>query len=80
MPNLPRFTLSFNVNKERWVLKNKTGQVVKSFDTKDDATKRGVLKRAVGNNGGSVRIEKVRGGFQEERTFPPSADPHRSPG
>jgi hypothetical protein len=55
-------------------------RVIKSFSTKDDATKRGVLKHAVGSEGGSVKIQKLNGRFQEERTFPKKADPSESRG
>jgi hypothetical protein len=34
------------------------------FDTKADATAGDVLKRALGEDGGSMRIEKLRGGYQ----------------
>lgn len=46
---------------------------MKSFKTKEAATKGGVLKKAVGK--GSVRIHKVNGRIQEERTYPRSRDP-----
>jgi hypothetical protein len=39
-----------------------------------------VLSRALGKEGGSVKIEKISGGYQEERTFPRSADPRKSKG
>lgn len=55
-------------------------KVVKRFETKEDATAGGVLKKALGPEGGSVRIEKKHGGYQEERTFPRSKDPRRSKG
>ncbi len=81
MPKLPKFTLTFNDSKERWDLKkDKTDLLVKTFPTKDDATKRGALKKAVGENGGSVKIQTKEGDFQEERTYPSSADPHKSKG
>ena len=50
------------------------------FDTKADATKGGVLKNVIGVEGGSVKIHKVNGRFDEERTFPGSKDPHSSKG
>lgn len=79
--NLRRFTLAYDRQNEDWKLeKDGSRQVVKRFDTKEDATAGGVLKRAIGKEGGSVRIEKVRGGYQEERTFPRSKDPRKSPG
>lgn len=78
---LPKFTLSYSKRNGDWVLKKDKGaQVVKTFETKDDATKRGVLKKAVGKGGGSVKIQTQEGDYQEERTYPPSADPHSSKG
>jgi hypothetical protein len=81
MARLPKYTLSFNEKKDRWDLTNdNTDRVIKSFDTKEKATKGGVLKRAVGGDGGSVKIQTADGHFQEERTYPSSADPHSSKG
>lgn len=77
---LPKFTLVFNEKKDTWDLeKDKTGQVVKRFDTKEDATAGGVLKRAIGGEG-SVKIQKMNGKIEEERTFPKGEDPTQSPG
>lgn len=81
MARLPKFTLTQNEAKSRWDLKNDSSdKVVKSFDKKADATSRGALRKAVGSEGGSVKIQKENGRFQEERTFPKSKDPKRSPG
>jgi len=81
MTKLPKFTLSHNDKKDRWDLrKDKSHELVKSFDVKAKATKGGVLERAVGKGGGSVKIEKVSGRYQEERTYPRSADPKESKG
>ena len=47
-------------------------------DTKGDA-----LNKSMGfmrDHGGSMRIHKENGRIQEERTYPRSADPRRSPG
>jgi hypothetical protein len=78
---LPKFTLDYNEKRERWDLeKDKTNKVVKSFETKEEATAGGVLKKAVGSEGGSVKIQKENGKFQEERTYPKSADPKKSKG
>ena len=80
MGNLPKFTLTKNQQKDRWDLEqDKTGKVVKSWDTKAEATKGGVLERAIGGEG-SVKIQKENGRIQEERTFPRSEDPRKSPG
>ncbi|MDO9184141.1 MAG: DUF2188 domain-containing protein, partial [Bacteriovorax sp.] len=76
MVNLKKFTLSFDKKQENWKLENdKTDRVIKRFDTKENATGGGVLKKTIGKNGGSVRIEKKHGGYDEERTFPRSRDP-----
>jgi hypothetical protein len=81
MARLPKLTLSFDQKKENWKLENdQSDKVVRRFETKDDATAGGVLKKALGTEGGSVRIEKKHGGYQEERTFPRSKDPRQSKG
>ena len=81
MPKLPKYTLEHNERTERWdLVKDVTDRTVKSFTTKETATKGGVLERAVGPDGGSVKIQKVNGRFQQERTYPGSKDPKKSPG
>ena len=81
MAKLPKFTLTYNEKKETWDLENdKTNRVVKRFDIKEDATAGGVLEKAVGENGVSVKIQKINGKFQEERTYPGEADPSESRG
>lgn len=80
-PMLPKYTLEKNERTEKWELqKDNTGQVVRRFDTKADATKGGVLERAVGSQGGSVKIQKENGRIQEERTYPRGRDPKSSKG
>ena len=79
--NLPKFTLTKNESKNRWDLVNdSTDRTVKTFDTKADATRGGALEKAIGPAGGSVKIQKENGRIQEERTFPRSADPKKTPG
>jgi Uncharacterized protein conserved in bacteria (DUF2188) len=81
MAKLPKYTLTRNEKKDRWDLnQDGTGKTVKSFETKEEATKGGVIKDAIGPDGGSVKIQKADGKIQEERTFPASADPKKSPG
>ncbi|MDO8571893.1 MAG: DUF2188 domain-containing protein [bacterium] len=81
MSKLPKYTLEFNEKKDKWVLGNDaTDKAVKSFETKADATKGGALMKAVGAEGGSVKIQKENGRFQEERTYPRSKDPRESKG
>lgn len=81
MTKLPKYTVQHNEDKQRWELgSDKTGKVIKSTETKADLTKGGVLQKAVGVEGGSVKIQKENGRFQEERTFPRSRDPKESKG
>ncbi len=81
MEKLPKYTLEFNEKKDKWDLKkDKSKQLLKSFQTKEDATKGGVLEKAVGPAGGSVKIQKKNGRLDEERTYPGSKDPRKSPG
>jgi len=81
MTKLRKFTLEFSEKKDRWALENdKTNRTIKTFTTKERATAGGVLKRALGEDGGSVKIQKLNGRFQEERTFPSSKDPKESKG
>ncbi|WP_193369328.1 DUF2188 domain-containing protein [Pelagibius marinus] len=81
MPRLPKFTLSRDKNNNDWVLKaDGSGRSVRRFETKAEATAGGVLQNAVGGAGGSVKIKKSNGRIQEERTYPRSKDPKRSPG
>ena len=81
MAKLPKFTLGYHEKKDKWVLEqDKTNTTVKTFETKADATAGGVLQKALGKDGGSVKIQKVSGKYQEERTYPRKADPKESPG
>ncbi len=81
MAKLPKFTLEKNERTDRWALKNDSSdRTVKTFETKADATKGGALEKAVGPAGGSVKIQKENGRFQEERTYPGSRDPKSSKG
>lgn len=81
MPDLPKFTLTHNDEKDRWDLKKDgSNRAVATFENKGDATKGGVLEKAVGPGGGSVKIRKTDGQYQEERTYPRAADPRKSKG
>lgn len=81
MAKLPKFTLTHNERKDRWdLVRDSSEKLVKSFENKADATKGGVLERAVGVDGGSVKIQKVNGRYQEERTYPADKDPKKTPG
>jgi len=81
MPKLPKFTLEYNEKKDHWDLRNdKSDRLIKAFATKEKATSRGTLRKAVGIKGGSIKIQKGNGRFQEERTYPKSKDPAKSKG
>lgn len=72
MATLPKYTVEFNEKMAKWTLRNdKTKKIAKSFRTKAAATKGGALKRALGKNGGSVKIQKENGRVQEVRTYAP---------
>lgn len=78
---LPKYTLVHDEKKDDWALKNdNTNRTVVRWDKKEDATAGGELKGAVGSAGGSVKIQKLNGQFQEERTYPRSKDPRKSKG
>jgi hypothetical protein len=81
MPKLAKYTLAFDEKRGKWTLKNdRTNRAEKTFTTKARAMAGGVLKRAVGREGGSVKIKKENGRIQEERTYPGSKDPRKSKG
>lgn len=81
MTNLRKFTLSKDKQKDDWVLSEEgADRARKRFSTKAEATKGGSLQKALGTQGGSVRIRKEDGRIQEERTFPRSRDPKNTPG
>jgi Uncharacterized protein conserved in bacteria (DUF2188) len=81
MPRLRKYTLTYDERRDRWPLKDdKSNRAVKTFDTKKEAVTGGTLRRAVGRDGGSVKIQKQNGRFQEERTYPRGKDPRRSRG
>ena len=81
MAKLPKYTLSYDKAKDDWALKQDGGnRVRKRFEKKADATTGGALRNVLGNAGGSVKIKKKNGRIQEERTFPRSKDPSKSPG
>jgi hypothetical protein len=73
---LKRFTLKKEA--DSWVLHDQISDLVKSFKTKAGALEGGVLEKLVGE--GTVRIHREDGQLEEERTFPRSEDPRRSPG
>ena len=66
-----RLTLTYNLGDDTWELRDeRSNRLVKSFLTKEAATRRGVLERALGRSGGSVVVRKKGGVFEEERRYP----------
>jgi len=81
MGKLSKYTLDYNEKKSKWELENdKTNKIVRTFETKETALSRGILKKILGKDGGSVKIQKLDGKFGEERTYPKSKDPVESKG
>ena len=66
-----KYSLRFDVAKEKWILRNDLNEkVVKIFSTKEAATRAGALKKALGPQGGTVLVRKLNGVLEEERNFP----------
>lgn len=81
MTNLRKFTLIPERDGSGWRLcEDGSGTQICRFDTKEEATRGGVLEAALPGGRGSVKIQKEDGTYAEERTFPRSADPASSPG
>ena len=70
-----KYTMRFDDSREKWILKHDdTEKVLKVFDTKEEATRAGVLRKALGREGGTVSVRTRTGVFEEERNFPRSTD------
>ena len=81
MATLRTLTLGYNEDRKRWDLTDDaSNRVVRSFATKQGATREGVLSRMFRTKPASIRIETQHGRFQEERTYPRSRDPKRYKG
>ena len=81
MSKLRKFTVNKNPAQDRWdLVDDATGRVRATAPLKADLTAGGKLGAALGKEGGTVKIRKEDGTFQEERTFPRSKDPHASKG
>ncbi len=78
---MDNYDLHFDRKSEKWRLeKEGSDRAVKLFDRKADATAGGVLRDAIGKAGGSVKIKKLDGKIQEERTISPAKDPKATKG
>ena len=65
-----KFTLRFDQTKNQWALKHDaTDKTIKIFKSKEDSTRAGVLRKALGKLGGTVIIRTKSGTLDEERNF-----------
>ncbi|MGR1197695.1 DUF2188 domain-containing protein [Aeromonas hydrophila] len=65
--------------RDKWALvKEGNERASKTADTKAEMVK--LASAYVGDKGGSVKIRKLDGTFEEERTYPRANDPKKSKG
>ena len=78
---LPSYHLTRDKKRGGWQLeKAGSDRATARFNTKAEALRRGVLKSAVGRDGGSVKVHNQNGRIQQERTYPRGRDPQLSKG
>jgi hypothetical protein len=66
-----KFTLRFDESKSSWVLKHDdTEKIVRTFKSKEEGSRAGVLRKTLGQMGGIVVLRTRTGVFDEERVFP----------
>ena len=66
-----KFTLRFDNSKKTWVLQHEdTAKVIRTFKSKEDGSRAGVLRKTLGHQGGIVVLRTKTGVFDEERVFP----------
>lgn len=66
-----KFTLRFDETKAQWVLKHDdTLKIVRTFKTKEEGSRAGILRKTLGQRGGIVVLRTKTGVFDEERIFP----------
>lgn len=63
---------------ETWNLAEEDGAFLGSYRTKEEAVSN--AREYVSAKTGSLKIHKADGTIEEERTYPRSADPAKSPG
>jgi hypothetical protein len=66
--------------KEEWRLQAEGGSTIKAFGNATKAEAISKSARLMEGTGTSVKIHKLDGTIGEERSYPRSADPKRSPG
>ncbi len=66
-----KFTLRFDQTKASWVLRHDDSErIVRTFKSKEEGSKAGVLRKTLGKSGGIVVLRTKSGVFDEERVFP----------
>ena len=66
-----KFTLHFDESNAKWVLKHDdTKKIVRTFKTKEEGSRAGILRKTLGQMGGTVVLRTKTGVFDEERVFP----------
>ena len=66
-----KFTLHFDEANAKWVLKHDdTKKIVRMFKTKEEGSRAGILRKTLGQKGGTVVLRTKTGVFDEERVFP----------
>ena len=70
-----KYSVRFDGSRKKWILKHDISEkVLRVFATKEEATRAGALRKAIGRQGGTVTIRSLTGAYEEERTFPASDD------
>ena len=76
MGKLPKYTASYYGPRCHWQLtRDGSNTVIRTFETKREVTTAGVLREAVGPEGGSVKILTIDGRTEMQRTYPRLTDP-----
>ena len=69
-PSAQSLSLTYNLGADTWDLTDEhTGRLIKSFMTKEAATRKGVLKTGLGEEIGSVVIRQKVRVYKEERRY-----------
>ena len=70
-----KYSVRFDGSRKKWILKHDISEkVLRVFATKEEATRAGALRKAIGRQGGTVTIRSLTGAYEEERTVPASDD------
>ncbi len=80
MPDLVKYTISHDAEVGGWMIKRDGAKrALKRFEAKDEAVDH-AARRFGDHNPASVKIQKMDGTLEEERTYPRAMDPRKSKG